>query len=76
VFGSVGHLLLIMAYARAPVATMTPFLYFQIVFATIAGWLVFGQVPDALAFAGMALVGVCGSLGTWLASRQIVPGAP
>ena len=76
VFGSVGHLLLIMAYARAPVATMTPFLYFQIVFATIAGWLVFGQVPDALAFAGMALVGVCGSLGTWLASRQIVPAAP
>ena len=54
------------------VVTMAPFLYCQIVFATIAGWWVFGQVPDAQAFAGMALVGVCGSLGTWLASRQIV----
>ena len=75
VLGAVGHLLLIMAYARAPVATLTPFLYGQIVFATIAGWLVFGQVPDALAFGGMALVGLCGSLGTWLAGRQIVPAA-
>lgn len=73
VFGTVGHLLLIMAYARAPVATMTPFLYFQIAFATVAGWFVFGQVPDAMAFAGILLIGLCGSLGTWLASRQIVP---
>ncbi len=73
VFGTVGHLLLIMAYARAPVVTMTPFLYFQIVFATLAGGLVFGQVPDTMAFAGMVLIGLCGSLGTWLASRQIAP---
>lgn len=27
VLGAVGHLLLIMAYARAPVATLTQFLY-------------------------------------------------
>jgi len=37
VFGSLGHLLLIFAYARAPVATLTPYLYLQVVFATLAG---------------------------------------
>jgi drug/metabolite transporter (DMT)-like permease len=76
VFGSVGHLLLIMAYARAPVATLTPFLYFQIAFAVLAGWLVFGHVPDWLAFLGLGLIGLCGSLGTWLASRQILTTPP
>jgi drug/metabolite transporter (DMT)-like permease len=69
VVGSVGHLFLIMAYARAPVATLTPFLYFQIAFAGVSGWLVFGHVPDLPAFAGMALIALCGSLGTWLAAR-------
>jgi drug/metabolite transporter (DMT)-like permease len=73
VVGSVGHLLLIMAYARAPVATLTPFLYFQIAFAGVSGWLVFGHVPDLPAFAGMALIALCGSLGTWLAARTSHP---
>ncbi|MEX8495563.1 DMT family transporter [Sphaerotilus sp.] len=78
VFGSIGHLLLIMAYARAPVATLTPFLYFQIVFAGVSGWFVFGHVPDLTAFAGITLIGLCGSLGTWLAARMPHPskGAP
>lgn len=69
VFGSLGHLMLILAYARAPASTLTPFLYFQIVFATLAGWLVFSHMPDGLTLAGIALIGLCGSLGTWLAAR-------
>lgn len=73
VFGSIGHLLLIMAYARAPAATLTPFLYFQIVFAVVSGWLVFGHVPDLASFAGITLIGLCGSAGTWLASRMAHP---
>jgi drug/metabolite transporter (DMT)-like permease len=72
-FGAVGHLLLIFAYARAPAATLTPFLYFQIVFAVVSGWLVFDHVPDLPALLGISLIGLCGSAGTWLASRTAHP---
>jgi drug/metabolite transporter (DMT)-like permease len=71
VFGSIGHLLLIMAYARAPAATLTPFLYFQIVFAVVSGWVVFGHVPDGLSILGIGMIGLCGSAGTWLAARFV-----
>jgi drug/metabolite transporter (DMT)-like permease len=70
VFGSLGHLLLNLAYARAPAATLTPFLYFQIVFAVVSGWLVFGHVPDLPSLLGISMIGLCGSVGTWLASRS------
>jgi drug/metabolite transporter (DMT)-like permease len=67
---TVGHFLLILAYRRAPVAVLTPWLYAQIGFATFAGWLVFRHAPDALAVAGIAAIAVCGALGTWLNGRE------
>ena len=70
VFGSVGHLLLIFGYMRAPVATLTPYLYLQVVFATLGGWLVFAHVPDAWALGGIAMICLCGAAGTWLATRE------
>ncbi len=69
-FGTVGHFMLILAYRRAPVAVLTPWLYAQIGFATLAGWLVFKHAPDALAVAGIAAIAVCGALGTWLNGRE------
>jgi hypothetical protein len=38
--GTVGHFMLILAYYRAPAATLTPYLYAQIGFAMLGGWLV------------------------------------
>jgi drug/metabolite transporter (DMT)-like permease len=38
---AIGHFLLILAYSRTPVAVMAPYLYAQIAFAVIGGWLVF-----------------------------------
>lgn len=67
---SAGHYLLIMAYMRAPAATLTPFLYFQVVFGTLAGWLVFQHLPVPVALAGIACITVCGALGTWLTARE------
>jgi drug/metabolite transporter (DMT)-like permease len=67
---TVGHFLLILAYRRAPVALLTPWLYAQIAFATLAGWLVFRHAPDALAVAGIAAIAACGALGTWLNGRE------
>ena len=63
---SVGHYLLILAYARAPAATLTPYLYAQIGFAMLGGWLVFGHLPDGWSLVGMAMVAACGVAGAWL----------
>ena len=65
VTGSVGHFLLILAYARAPAATLTPYLYAQIGFAMLGGWLVFAHVPHSWSVLGMVLVALCGAGGAW-----------
>lgn len=58
--GTFGHWLLILAYRRAPAATLSPYLYAQIGFATLAGWLAFDHTPDGWAWAGIAVIAVCG----------------
>jgi drug/metabolite transporter (DMT)-like permease len=68
--GTVGHFVLILAYQRAPASTLTPYLYAQIAFATLGGWLVFAQWPDRGSLAGMALIAVCGAAGAWLTVRE------
>jgi len=67
---TVGHFLLILAYQRAPASTLTPYLYAQIAFAMLGGWLVFSHVPDATSLLGMALIAVCGAAGAWLTVRE------
>ena len=70
VMGTVGHFVMILAYAKAPVSTLTPFLYAQIAFAMIGGWLVFSHVPDQWSVLGMALIAFCGAAGAWLTVRE------
>ena len=64
--GTGGHLLLILALGMAPTATLMPFIYAQIAVAAGLGWLVFGQLPDAVAWLGMAVIAACGAAGAWL----------
>lgn len=68
--GAIGHFLLIQAYARTAAATLTPYLYAQIGFAMLGGWLVFSHVPDSWSLAGIALVTICGAVGAWLTVRE------
>ncbi len=68
--GTVGHFLLILAFARAPASTLSPYLYAQIAFAMLGGWLVFDHMPDRPALMGMALIAVCGTTAAWLTARQ------
>ena len=70
VLGAVGHFLLILAYQRAPAATVTPYLYAQIGFAMLGGWLLFSHVPDGFSIFGMAMIAVCGAIGAWLVVRE------
>ena len=67
---TLGHFFLIMAYGRAPAATLTPYMYVQIGFAVLGGWLVFSHIPDHWTLIGMGLVALCGALGAWLTLRE------
>lgn len=67
---TVGHFALILAYYRAPAATLTPYLYCQIAFAMLGGYIVFSHVPDQLSFAGIILIAICGAAGAWLTVRE------
>ena len=51
-----GHFVLILAHARAPAATLAPFIYTQIIAMVALGWLLFGQVPSLWTLAGAAVV--------------------
>ncbi|WP_295857270.1 DMT family transporter [uncultured Xylophilus sp.] len=70
VMGTAGHLLLTIAYRRAPASTLMPFVYAQIGFAMLGGWLLFDHVPDATAVAGMVTIALCGAAGAWLTVRE------
>jgi drug/metabolite transporter (DMT)-like permease len=59
-FGTFGHLMLIRAFNRANAVVLSPYLYAQIAFATLAGWVFFSHAPDALAWAGIAVIGLSG----------------
>jgi drug/metabolite transporter (DMT)-like permease len=68
--GTVGHFILILAYQRAPASTLTPYLYAQIAFAMLGGWLVFSHVPDRFSLIGISMIAVCGAAGAWLTVRE------
>ena len=68
--GAFAHYLLILAFARAPASSVTPFLYTGIAFASFGGWLVFTHIPDSLALLGMLLIVGCGLLAGWLNVRE------
>jgi len=68
--GTVGHFLLILAFHRAPASTLTPFLYSQIAFSMLGGWLVFSHLPDGPSMLGMVLIAACGAGGAWLTVRE------
>lgn len=69
VLGTAGHLLLILALGKAPASTLMPFQYVQLAVAALAGFLVFGLVPDGWSWLGMAIIGVCGAASAWLNVR-------
>ena len=70
VCSAVGHLILLHAYAATSPAIVSPFLYSQIGFAMLMGWLFFHQVPDALSLTGMVVVTLSGLASVWLGVRE------
>lgn len=58
--GTVGQYAMVLAFARAPVSVVSPYLQTAIVFSALWGWVLFEHVPDAWAVAGMGLIAASG----------------
>jgi drug/metabolite transporter (DMT)-like permease len=56
VFGSAGHFCLIAGHRLAPAAVLSPFVYTQLLWVVILGYLVFAHVPNYWTMAGAAMV--------------------
>lgn len=69
VMGAAGHFVLTQAYQHAPTVVLMPFMYGQIGFAVLAGWLVFDHVPDQWAVLGMLVIAASGIASAWMTVR-------
>lgn len=65
-----GNLFLILALRLAPASALAPFVYTQLIAATALGWIVFATLPDALTWAGLAVLLVSGLATVALRERR------
>ncbi len=56
ILGGFGHYFLALAHRYAPASVIAPFLYQQILYMALFGYLVFGDVPGASVWTGSAIV--------------------
>jgi drug/metabolite transporter (DMT)-like permease len=56
VLGASGHLLLIHAFTRAPASLLAPYTYTQLVWATLLGFALFGDLPDGWTLLGATII--------------------
>jgi drug/metabolite transporter (DMT)-like permease len=56
VFGGLGHYLLALAHRYAPASVLSPFLYQQVLYMALFGYIVFGDVPSPAMAVGAAIV--------------------
>lgn len=68
---SFGHWLLILAHRRAPAPILAPFIYTQIIWMTLCGYVVFGDFPDRYTLIG---TGIVIASGLYLLYRERVRG--
>jgi len=65
-----GQLFIVVAMRTGEIAVVAPFRYSIILWAVLAGFLVWGEVPDAVSWAGIAIVSAAG-LYTFLREQQL-----
>ncbi len=69
IFGMIGHTMFIKASRIASAPKIAPFVYSQLIWMTLLGWIVFGDLPDWWTVAGAAII--CAS-GLYLMYRERV----
>jgi drug/metabolite transporter (DMT)-like permease len=60
ILGGFGHLFLIFAFDRAPAAVVAPFAYSALIWASISGFILFGEVPDTWTIVGALIISASG----------------
>lgn len=65
VIATISHLFLVFAFRKAPASVLAPLQYLEIVAATIFGYLVFGDFPDALKWLGITIIIASGMFIFW-----------
>jgi drug/metabolite transporter (DMT)-like permease len=60
--GGAGHCLLVLAFARTPASVLAPMSYTQLLWAGLAGVLVFGDWPDGWTLLGVGIIAAGGIL--------------
>ncbi|MGF1446812.1 MAG: DMT family transporter, partial [Pikeienuella sp.] len=53
---AIAHQMIVLALSRLEAGAVAPFQYLEIVSATLLGWAIFGDFPDALTWTGTALI--------------------
>ena len=66
----IGHYLLIRGLEMAPASRLSPFLYTQIIWATLFGVIFFGQFPDMITVGGAAVVIASGLYIWWRETKS------
>jgi len=54
--GAVGHFFMIKAFEKAPASLLAPFNYASLIWATLLGFFLFGDLPDAWTIFGAAII--------------------
>jgi drug/metabolite transporter (DMT)-like permease len=70
VLGALGHYFVALALGFAPANIVTPFQYVQMVGSVLVGYVMFGDLPDALTWLGAAIVIASGLYIGWTQARR------
>jgi len=73
--GGLGHLCLIRALQAAPASVVAPFSYSSLIWATLFGFIIFGEWPDLWTWAGAALI-IASGLYIFHRERQVAAQKP
>ena len=65
----IAHYFMVEAFRYAQVVVVAPFRYFLIIWATLSGFLFWGEVPDVFVFVGVAIVVAAGIYIGWREAR-------
>ena len=69
ILGGAGHYCVVRALAYAPANIIAPFQYFQLLGSVAVGFMMFGQLPDAMTWVGSAVVIAAGLWMGWPRTR-------
>jgi len=69
-FAALGHYCMILAHQRAPASTLMPFMYTQLIWMVLIGYIGFGDVPDRFTLIGGAIVIVSGLYLLWQEKKK------